>query len=225
MCSSDLNAGRPRKLNAPRYKSGRLIAKDQTVEPNPFLLRQRAVILGDCQADPSVTDDPMTLAHARGWLTQRQVEAGRRYAALYHASHPAKPCTAPHEAPPAGEREDRTWGQIPSWEIGALFDRMMDATARRGRSESSQVNARRRYLSLSAELTTRERLEIFNAFCLGMWPKWELNMIAGRPLGDDARWRRASLISGLNVINRLLTSPQKRSTFQIVEMKSSVCCA
>lgn len=218
-------AGRPRKVDAKRYPSGRLIAKDQVVEPNPFLLRQRATVMGDCASDPSVTENPMDLAHARGWLTQRQVEAGRRYAALYRSCHPTRPCSAPHEAPPAGEREDRAWSEIPRAEIVVLFDRMMDATTARSRPESLQAKAHSSYLALSAVMDRQAQIEVFNAFCLGMWPRWEVDAISDRDTSADAASRHAALVNGLDAINRLLTTGAKRATSRIVEMKTSVCCA
>jgi hypothetical protein len=219
-------AGRPRKKDVARNASGRIV---QRVDPNERVVELRKALLPPAkdgnQIDISQADDPMDLAHARGWLSTRQVTAGRRYAALYAASHPSKIRKAEHEAPPEGERDARSWSQVPDAEIVMMFDKMMDATARQSRPESAAVRSRTLYLSMTNALSPREQLQVFNCFCLRSWPQWLIWQCAGKVIPPEWTSRRAELNRGLDVLDALLTRKPKRANLHIVEMKSSVWCA
>jgi len=167
----------------------------------------------------------MLLAHARGWLTQRQVEAGNRFAAYYRASHEQRRSGGLHEAPDASERETRSFSQIPSAEICDIFDRMMDTTAKRAASEEAQIHARQQYNRLSCSMSPAEQWQVFRAFCLAGWdnaPLWLTWMIVGRPQTTQSLTEKNHLTTGLDILDSLLTQRTKR---HIVEMKSSARCA
>jgi hypothetical protein len=65
--------GRPRK-DGPRHPSGQLVQK---VEPNAKVVELRRALLGETpQARLADAEDPMSLALARGWITDEQHRAG-----------------------------------------------------------------------------------------------------------------------------------------------------
>lgn len=219
--------GRPRKTGA-RHSCGKLV---QAVEPNARVVEGRKAMLGSLKADLSVAEDAMRLALAHGWLTEQQHRAGETYARDYGLAHAQRRMTGGlSEAPDASSRDLRPIGQMGSAEIVAAFDNIAATTQRPGASEARQVEARRRYNSMSSAMTSAEQGEVFGCFCQRSWPQWIVwrSVEPTRDLGEwlvwayrSAAWdrKRLLLVAGLDAIIAHLRAASKRgNTFRNVRV-------
>jgi hypothetical protein len=213
--------GRPRKAGA-RHPGGRLIQADQKVEPNAVVTLARQTLMGDCRADPSAAEAPMSLAYARGWLTEAEASAGKAFAAAYRSTHPTRRVSPSYEAPSLADADRRSIREMSSAEITAAFDAMMDGTRRQSTDDARQAAACARYNSWSQALTALEHQEIFNAFIREIFPQWLGWQITGRAQTPESLRRRAALFKGLGVINTLL---RRKPNIRIDEMRGSAVLA
>lgn len=186
--------GRPRKEGA-RHPSGQLVQK---VEPNTKVVELRRALLGEApKASLASAEDPMSLALARGWISEAQHRAGTAYAAAWRRSHPQRRAPGLAETSEAGERDPRRVGEMSDAEIAQAFDAAFATTG--APSEASQMEARTRYNALSRAMTAAEQNEVFLCFCLGSWPQWILQRCAGRFATSWERKHRV-LVSGLETL-------------------------
>ena len=197
--------GRPRK-DGVRYPSGKL----RPPEPNQRVIAERTAMLGDTKGALSAAEDPMTLALARGWLTEDEHRAGEAYARAYTASHPHRLHGGLNEAPDAGTDDKRTITQMGDAEIVQAFDTILNSTVM-PHNEERQIGARKRYVALSSLMTSTEQSEVFACFCMRSWPQWVIQRVAGR---RDTSWERKHhlLVSGLGAIHNHLRARANRGT-------------
>jgi hypothetical protein len=192
--------GRPRKA-APRHACGKLV---QSAEPNPKVVALRRALVGsagtgDARADLASAEDPMSLALARGWITEAQHRAGVAYAQAWRRSHPQRRLVGEtSEAPEPAVRDLRRIGEMGDAEIARAFDAMLEGT-RLAPREESEVEARTRYNAASRLMRPAEQNEVFLCFCLQSWPQWLIQRCAGH---FDTPWeaRRRLLVAGLDAI-------------------------
>lgn len=189
--------GRPRK-DGPRHPSGQLVQK---VEPNAKVVELRRALLGEAPAARLAdAEDAMSLALARGWLTEAQHRAGQLYAAAWRRSHPQRRAPGLTEIQEPAARDRRRIEEMSDAEVATAFDAVFGGAELCGPpSEAQQVEARQRYNALSRALTAAEQGEVFLCFCLGSWPQWILQRCAGR---FDTPWERKHrlLVSGLETL-------------------------
>lgn len=189
--------GRPRK-DGPRHPSGQLVQK---VEPNAKVVELRRSLLGEAPgARLADAEDPMSLALARGWITEAQPQAGRVYASAWRRSHPQRRAPGLTEIQEPAGRDRRRLDEMSDAEIAAAFDVVFGAAEISGPpSEAQQIEARRRYNGMSRAMTAAEQTEVFLCFCQGSWPQWILQRCAGR---FDTPWERKHrlLVSGLQTL-------------------------
>ena len=188
--------GRPRK-DGPRHPSGQLVQK---VEPNAKVVELRRALLGEAP-DRRLADaeDPMSLALARGWITEAQHRAGLVYAGAWRRSHPQRRAPGLTEVQEPA-RDQRPLAAMSDAELAVAFDAVFSPAETSGPpSEAQQVEARRRYNEMSRALTPAEQNEVFLCFCLASWPQWILQRCAGR---FDTPWERKHrlLVSGLETL-------------------------
>lgn len=189
--------GRPRK-DGPRHPSGQLVQK---VEPNAKVVELRRALLGEASGGRLAdAEDPMSLARARGWITETQHRAGLVYANAWRRSHPQRRAPGLTEVQEPAARDQRRLAEMSDAELAAAFDAVFGAAETSGPpSEAQQVEARLRYNSMSRALTAAEQTEVFLCFCLASWPQWILQRCAGR---FDTSWERKHrlLVSGLETL-------------------------
>lgn len=189
--------GRPRK-EGPRHPSGQLVQK---VEPNAKVVAIRRALLGEAPtARLADAEDPMSLALARGWITEAQHRAGLLYASAWRRSHPQRRTPGLSELQDPDGRDRRPVAEMSDAELAAAFDQVFGDGDRRGPpSEAEQAEARVRYNAMSRALTADEQAEVFLCFCLASWPQWILQRCAGR---FDTNWERKQrlLASGLETL-------------------------
>ena len=192
--------GRPALKDRERFTGNRK-PKPERIEPNDKVIKLREAALGDCKAHHSAAEDPMSLALARGWLTEAQHKAGEAYAADYRATHPQRRTIGLSEAPEPSARDVRTIAQMGDWEISAALDSINAKTAGMGMSEDRQASLRRRYNETSLKLGHFAQNEVFSAFCLRLCPLWIARHIFGhRQTADsDRRWK--ALKEGLDQLD------------------------
>jgi len=198
--------GRPRK-DGPRHPSGQLVQK---VEPNPKVVALRRALLG-AAGDARLADaeHPMTLARARGWISEAQHQTGLAYAAAWRRSHPQRRAPGLQEISEPASRDARRVGEMSDAELARAFDAVFcDPEARGPPTEAEQAEARSRYNAMSRSITPEEQNEVFLCFCLASWPQWILQRCAGR---FDTSWERKHrlLASGLETLSAY--RPQRRS--------------
>jgi hypothetical protein len=197
--------GRPRKPG-PRHPSGQLVQK---VEPNAKVVELRRAMLG---AAPGATladaEDPMTLALARGWISEPQHRAGVAYASLWRRTHPQRRAPGLTESAESASRDLRRVGEMSDAEIAAAFDTVFSREAASGPpTEAEQAEARARYNSLSRAMTAAEQSEVFLCFCLGSWPQWVVQRCAGR-FGTPWERKHRLLVSGLATLAAIRPRPR-----------------
>ncbi|CAN7450835.1 hypothetical protein LJR219_002939 [Phenylobacterium sp. LjRoot219] len=189
--------GRPRK-DGPRHPSGQLVQK---VEPNAKVVAIRRALLGEASAARLAdAEDPMSLALARGWITEAQHRAGLLYASAWRRSHPQRRTPGVNELQESDARDRRPLAELSDAEIATAFDLVFGGGERSGPpSEAEQAEARLRYNRMSRALTADEQAEVFLCFCLASWPQWILQRCAGR---SDTSWERKHrlLVSGLETL-------------------------
>jgi hypothetical protein len=186
--------GRPRKAG-PRHPSGQLVQK---VEPNAKVIELRRALLGpSAGARLADAEDPMSLALARGWISEAQHRAGLAYASLWRRTHPQRRAPGLEETAESASRDLRRIGEMSDAELAAAFDVVF--SLRGAPSEAELADARLRYNSLSRAMTAAEQSEVFLCFCLGSWPQWLLQRCAGR---FETAWERKHrlLVSGLETL-------------------------
>lgn len=197
--------GRPRK-DGPRHPSGQLVQK---VEPNAKVVELRRALLGETpRARLADAEDPMSLALARGWISEEQYRAGLQYAGVWRRCHPQRRTPGLAETTEQGGRDLRRVSEMSDEEIAAAFETVFSDAASRGPpSEAEQVEARQRYNAMSRAMTAAEQAEVFLCFCLASWPQWILQRCAGR---FDTAWERKHrlLVSGLEML--AAKRPQRR---------------
>lgn len=191
--------GRPRKAG-PRKPCGRLIQK---TEPNERVVEMRRAMLGDANASIADAENPMSVALARGWISEDQHRAGALYATAWRRSHPQNQTTGSLAEAPERHYDPRAIAQMSSAEIVEAFDSILAGTHRSEMSEASAVQARQRYNAMCNAMTPAEQSEVFLCFCLESWPQWILQRVAGR---FDTSWERKNrlLISGLVQLTQYL---------------------
>lgn len=198
--------GRPRKAG-PRHPSGQLVQK---VEPNAKVVELRRALLGEAsKARLADAEHPMSLALARGWITEAQHRAGEIYARAWRRSHPQRRPPGLAETPEPAVRDTRPVGEMSDAELAQAFDAVFcDPEARGPPSEAEQVEARLRYNTLSRAMTAAEQNEVFLCFCLASWPQWILQRCAGR---FDTSWERKHrlLVSGLETLAAIRPSRRR----------------
>ena len=189
--------GRPRK-EGPRHPSGQLVQK---VEPNAKVVELRRALVGEAPgARLADAEDPMSLALARGWITEAQHRAGQVYASAWRRSHPQRRAPGLAEVQEPATRDRRRLEEMSDAELAAAFDAVFGEAETAGPpSEAQQVEARGRYNAMSRTLTAAEQTEVFLCFCLASWPQWILQRCAGR---FDTPWERKHrlLVSGLETL-------------------------
>jgi hypothetical protein len=192
--------GRPRK-DGPRHPSGQLVQK---VEPNPKVVELRRALIGAAPtARLADAEDPMTLALARGWISEAQHRAGAAYAQAWRRSHPQRRAPGLEETREPATRDLRRVSEMSDAEIATAFEAVFSAPEARGPpSEADLAEARARYNSMSRALTAAEQNEVFLCFCLASWPQWLLQRCAGR---FETPWERKHrlLVSGLETLAAL----------------------
>lgn len=198
--------GRPRKAG-PRKPCGRLVQK---VEPNAKVVEMRQAMLNGMGTSLADAENPMSLALARGWITEDQHRAGVFFAKAWRRSHPQRQSAGGLQEAPERHYDPRPISQMSAAEIVEAFDSILANTQRAASSELTQYQARERYNAMCQQMTPLEQSEVFNCFCLESWPQWVLQRIAGR---FDTAWERKHrlLVSGLEAITQNVVAPLRRS--------------
>jgi hypothetical protein len=181
----------------------------QKVEPNAKVVElRRALLGGNDKARLADAENPMSLALARGWITEAQHRAGLAYAAAWRRSHPQRRPAGLQETQDPDLRDKRRIREMSDSEIGQAFDAIFCSPERREPlSEADQIEARSRYNAMSRALSAEEQNEVFLCFCLASWPQWIVQRCAGR---FDSSWERKHrlLVSGLETLAAY--RPQRR---------------
>jgi hypothetical protein len=175
----------------------------QKVDPNPKVVELRRALVGETSAARLAdAEDPMSLALARGWISEAQHRAGVAYARAWRRSHPQRRAPGLTETADPDDRDLRLVSEMSDAEIAAAFDAVFAAPTQDPLSEAAQVEARARYNTLSRTMTAAEQNEVFLCFCLGSWPQWILQRCAGR---FETPWERKHrlLVSGLATLAAL----------------------
>jgi hypothetical protein len=161
----------------------------------------RRALLGEAAgARLADAEDPMSLAQARGWISEAQHRAGAAYAQAWRRSHPQRRTPGLEETHDPGERDLRRVGELSDAEIAQAFSALFADGSRPGPPcEAEPAEARLRYNTMSRAMTPAEQNEVFLCFCLGSWPQWILQRCAGR---FDTPWERKHrlLVSGLETL-------------------------
>lgn len=189
------SGGRPRKAG-PRHPSGKLVQK---VEPNARVLETRRALLGDpdaARAALAQAEHPMTLALARGWISEEQHRAGEAFGAAWRLSHPQRRAPGLEELTERGDRDPRRVSEMADAEIVQAFDGVFQRRPDPAERAEAETAARARYVALCRVMTSEEQNEVFLAFCLASWPQWIVQRCAGH---FDTPWerRRRLLVAGL----------------------------
>lgn len=188
--------GRPRKTGE-RKPSGQLRWKPPG--PNEVIVEQRKALLNDDKGLHRA-DNPLDLAHARGWLTEREHRAGESFARLHRSAGLASPGLsngALPEADFAGQRDIRTWNELSDAEISEVWARVMSkgvANASDGSSKSMDS-----WVAICAVLSANQLREVELVCIHQSWPQWVIQRCAGH---FDTAWERKfrSLQEGLAIV-------------------------
>lgn len=211
------NAGRPRKDGA-RYPGGKL----KPPAPNARVIAERAALLG---RDKSLeaADNPLDLAWARGWISERQHRAAQAFADAHRKAGLDAPGLDGGGLQGVEESLDiqvRTWADLSSAEITAIFDKVMGQTPP-GVRETRAAIAMELWTRLCRAMTPDELRQVELLAVHKSWPQWIIlrcNAAEGTDFADPAwaaragSWeaRRLHLVSGLDKIARELWPKAKR---------------
>jgi len=163
--------GRKRK-SGPRHPSGRL--KWSPPEPNARVMAERQARLGSGAARGLNADDPLDVAFARGWLTERMHRAGRAFANAHSRAGLGGPrldaggLSAPDES--IGT-EITTWAHMTDAEIAAIWDQVSRRTPS-GAEEGRAAMAMELWARLCHALTPGELHAVELCAVHGRWPRW-----------------------------------------------------
>lgn len=209
--------GRPRK-SGDRKPCGRL--RQVAPEPNSYVLERRRALAGPGVA-VEAAENPLDLAHARGWLTERQHRAGAAYARIKRAcklgSQRVTLANLP-EAPEWGEKDVRPIGQLPDAMIVQALENI--ALPAPNSSQERTERAMAQWAQLCEALGMDELTQVEFVCVEESWPFWLTHRIAraaaverGEGEAHDAKFGKASahhetkfqaLASGLDKIADLL---------------------
>jgi len=207
MSPAKRSGGRPRKPG-PRHPSGKLVQK---VEPNEKVVAQRRALLRDAQAPAgnlAAAEHPMTLALARGWISEEQHRAGEAFAQAWRLSHPQRRAPGLDELPEPAARDTRRLAELGDAEIAQAFDKAFARRTGPTDRAAAETAARARYITLCRVMTAEEQNEVFLGFCLASWPQWIVQRCAGR---FDTPWERKHrlLVAGLEAAAGVLRSRRR----------------
>lgn len=161
-----------KRTTGDRYKSGKLRPRRDVGTQES--IAKRAAIVG--AADPALAHYPLGVAHARGFISDRERRAGELYARAFSLRLDGRP---ERLASPMRHFQPKT-GREPS-----------DETLERART-TFEVAATTLARHGAETKRTVDLVAVFEA-----WPDWLITAIRGESLDQEQQTERARLITGL----------------------------
>lgn len=201
-------AGRPREEGA-RFPSGKLRPRPR---PNERVLAERRRLLGSDDLDVSLASNPLDLAHARNWLTQRQYKAARALGGVARRAGFAglrMAAGGPEETPTSAVEYRGQIGEMTHAELAAAWDNVFNRTGLEN-PEQVAAEAMAKWREIHAVLTVLEAGEIDRICAQGVWPPWIEWKVEhpGEDLPEGLKRRKRVLEHALDKVAKVIWPPK-----------------
>jgi hypothetical protein len=202
-------AGRKR-LSGERYPNGRLKPTAEALalkRPNPRVLAERRLLLGDAAATPTASrlaENPLDCMGARGWIAPDLVRAGHAYAGLHRRAGLRQARVTPiAEETREGSGVDKTSiAEMTPEEIVQVWAAVERRREDDGGGEGDP-DAAATLKAMWRALGPVACAELHSVCLAQSWPFWAMQKVCGRAEAEIAeKWlrRRAVLVRGLTVV-------------------------